>query len=153
MSSFALQGDVEKPLARFLENAEGLVAALVVSSIERHARHFRYFAGALVITAVLFVPLTALYAFQPQRLLLTLGLVATTAVVGTVLGMYFALDKDPVLSTIASTTPGEVTWNGALVTRVLAWGVLPMASVIAAQYPEFTQWVLSALGPVTGAFK
>jgi hypothetical protein len=146
-------GSLTGPVRQWVSSAEALVAALVALHLERYVRHFRYFALALVSAAVLFVPLTAFYAFQPQSLLLSLGLVATTVTVGTVLGMYFALDRDPVLSAIASTTAGELTFNSALVTRVVGWGVIPMASVIAAQYPEFTQWVLSALGPLGGAFK
>jgi hypothetical protein len=146
-------GSLTGPVRQWVSAAEALVAALVALHLERYVRHFRYFALALVSTAVLFVPLTAFYAFQPQSLLLSLGLVATTVTVGTVLGMYFALDRDAVLSAIASTTAGELTVNSALVTRVVGWGVIPMASVIAAQYPEFTQWVLSAIGPVGGAFK
>ena len=141
------------PALSFARHAEALLASLVALQVLRYVRYFRYFVVALLSGAVLFVLMTALYAVQPQRLMLNVELCATTAVVGTVLWMFFTLDRDAVLSAIAASTAGEVTLNSNLVTRVVTWGVLPMLSAIAAQYPEFSQWAFAAVEPLAHALR
>lgn len=141
------------PALAFARKAEVFVGALVALQILRYARYFRYFVVALLGSAVLFVLMTALYALQPQRLMLNVELGITTVIVGTVLWMYFSLDRDTVLSAIANSNAGEVTLNSNLVTRVVTWGVLPMVSAIAAQYPEFSQWAFAAVEPLAHALR
>ena len=146
-------GLLSAPALSFLRHAETLIASVVTLQVLRYVRYFRYFVVALLSGAVLLVLMTALYALQPQRLLLNLELCATTVIVSTVLWMFFALDRDTTLSAIAGTTAGEVTLNGNLVTRIVTWGVLPMLSAIAAQYPEFSQWAFAAVQPLTNALR
>ena len=141
------------PALAFARQAEAFVASLVALQILRYIRYFRYFVVALLSGSVLFVLMIALYAMQPQRLMLNVELGVTTALVGTVLWMFFTLDRDSVLSAIAGSNPGEVTLNSNLVTRVLTWGVLPMLSAIAAQYPEFSQWAFAAVEPLANALR
>jgi hypothetical protein len=141
------------PALAFARKAETFIATLVALQILRYVRYFRYFVVALLGSAVLFVLMTALYALQPQRLMLNVELGITTVIVGTALWMYFTLDRDTALSAIAHSNAGEVTLNSNLVTRVLTWGVLPMVSAIAAQYPEFSQWAFAAVEPLAHALR
>lgn len=141
------------PALAFARKAETFIGSLVALQILRYVRYFRYFVVALLGSAVLFVLMTALYALQPQRLMLNVELGLTTAVVGTVLWMYFSLDRDSVLSAIADSNAGEVTLNANLLTRIVTWGVLPMVSAIAAQYPEFSQWAFAAVEPLAHALR
>jgi len=141
------------PALAFARKAETFIATLVALQVLRYVRYFRYFVVALLGSAVLFVLMTALYALQPQRLMLNVELGMTTVIVGTVLWMYFSLDRDTVLSAIANSHAGEVTLNSNLVTRVVTWGVLPMVSAIAAQYPEFSQWAFAAVEPLAHALR
>jgi len=141
------------PALAFARKTETFVASLVALQLLRYVRYFRYFVVALLGSAVLFVLMTALYALQPQRLMLNVELGLTTVIVGTVLWMYFSLDRDAALSAIANSNAGEVTLNGNLVTRVVTWGVLPMVSAIAAQYPEFSQWAFAAVEPLAHALR
>jgi hypothetical protein len=141
------------PALAFARKAETFIATLVALQVLRYVRYFRYFVVALLGSAVLFVLMTALYALQPQRLMLNVELGMTTVIVGTVLWMYFSLDRDTALSAIADSHAGEVTLNSNLVTRIVTWGVLPMVSAIAAQYPEFSQWAFAAVEPLAHALR
>jgi len=141
------------PALAFARKAETFISALVALQVLRYVRYFRYFVVALLGGAVLFVLMTALYALQPQRLMLNVELGMTTVIVGTALWMYFSLDRDTVLSAIANSHAGEVTLNSNLITRVVTWGVLPMVSAIAAQYPEFSQWAFAAVEPLAHALR
>jgi hypothetical protein len=141
------------PALAFARRAESFIASLVALQVLRYVRYFRYFVVALLGGAVLFVLMTALYALQPQRLMLNIELGVTTVIVATVLWMFFTLDRDTALSAIANSNAGEVTLNGNLITRVVTWGVLPMVSAIAAQYPEFSQWAFAAVEPLAHALR
>jgi len=141
------------PALAFSRKVETFIASLVTLQILRYVRYFRYFVVALLGSAILLVLMTALYALQPQRLMLNVELGMTTAIVGTVLWMFFSLDRDSVLSAIANSHAGEVTLNSNLITRIVTWGVLPMLSAIAAQYPEFSQWAFAAVEPLSHALR
>jgi len=141
------------PALVFARKAEVFTASLVALQLLRYVRYFRYFVVALLGSAILLVLMTALYALQPQRLMLNVELGMTTAIVGTVLWMFFSLDRDSVLSAIANSNAGEVTLNSNLITRVVTWGLLPMLSAIAAQYPEFSQWAFAAVEPLAHALR
>lgn len=149
----AYAGSLSGPALAFARRAETFIASIVALQVLRYVRYFRYFVVALLGSAVLFVLMTALYALQPQRLMLNTELAATTVIVGTVLWMFFTLDRDATLSAIANSNAGEVTLNGNLITRVVTWGVLPMVSAIAAQYPEFSQWAFAAVEPLAHALR
>jgi hypothetical protein len=64
-----------------------------------------------------------------------------------------ALDRDPVISAMGNTTAGAVSWNWALARRVVSWGLLPMVSLFAAQYPQFAFWISTVFDAVAKAFR
>jgi hypothetical protein len=76
------------------------------------------------------------YPFEPYRLLLTFIWVVMGSVVATGLWVFLKMDRNTLMSHIAGTSPNEVTLNGAFALRLFAWGVIPLLSVAAAQYPE-----------------
>ena len=97
--------------------------------------------------------MTALYFVQPQRLIASVTFVWVAAIVSAVALVYIRLDRDPVISAMGRTTAGEVTVNWALARRVLSWTALPLASLLAAQYPDFAFWLSSALDAVAKGFR
>jgi hypothetical protein len=54
---------------------------------------------------------------------------------------------------IAGTQPGRVTWDGALIIRVLAWGIVPLLGVAAIQYPEAANRLLRIIAPFVRALE
>jgi hypothetical protein len=132
---------------------DDFVAALVGALLPRYVRHFRLFVPPLVIGSMLCVAMTSLYFIQPQRLITSLIFVWVAGIVLVVFVVYVALDRDPVMSAMTGTTPGVITWNGALLRRVVAWGVFPLGSLLAAQYPAFAYWIATILGSIAKGFR
>jgi hypothetical protein len=65
-----------------------------------------------------------------------------------VLTVLFQMEKDEVLSRIASTTPGRITWNRETIVRVIVYGLVPLLTLFAAQFPELGAQVLDWLKPI-----
>src|SRR5882672_9161276 len=120
---------------------DDFVASVLAVFIPRYVRQFRLFMPPLVVGSVLAVLMTSLYFVQPQRLITSLIFVWVAAFVLTIFAVYVALDRDPVISAMGNTTAGAVSWNWALARRVVSWGLLPIVSLFAAQYPQFAFWI------------
>jgi hypothetical protein len=90
---------------------------------------------------------------EPQRLIASVVFVWVAAFVLSVFLVYVALDRDAVISAIDKTTAGTVSWNWALAQRILAWGLFPMASLLAAQYPQFASWISALFDVVAKGFR
>ncbi|HVJ91881.1 MAG TPA: hypothetical protein VM580_18905, partial [Labilithrix sp.] len=146
------QGLVDQDTLDWLRLAEQYVASLVARALGRTLRYFRHFVTCLVAGILLLILMVSLYALEPRRLLVTMVSVLTVVVATTAVGMLVAFERDPVLSAIANTTPGRVTWSKDLVGRIFTWGVVPLLAVFVAQYPETVRSVFSAFSPFTRAF-
>lgn len=57
------------------------------------------------------------------------------------------------MSHIAGTPPDRLTWDAAFILRILAWAVVPLVGVAAAQYPEVANVLSGLLRPFTGALR
>ncbi|MFZ5897233.1 MAG: hypothetical protein ACOY0T_39605 [Myxococcota bacterium] len=137
----------------WLREAEAFVATVVALLINRHVRQFQYFLYALTSTALLLLLAIVSYPFQPQRLLLTWIWIVVGSVVLAGLFVYIELDRNALLSRIAGTTPGHLTLNGTFALRVLAWGIVPLLGVAAAQYPDLANTLFHWLEPFTRALR
>ncbi|HSU40553.1 MAG TPA: hypothetical protein VLJ38_13335 [Polyangiaceae bacterium] len=137
----------------WLRAAQTFVATVVTLIIHRHARQFRYFLCVTTLCSLLLVCAIASYPFEPYRLLLTYVWVVTGSTVTAGLAVFVQMDRNTLLSHIAGTSPNSVTWNAAFVLRVVAWAVVPLFGVAAAQYPELANFLSELLGPFTRALR
>jgi hypothetical protein len=62
-----------------------------------------------------------------------------------------AIDRNRVLSTITRMPKGAINLNWALARRVVVFAIIPLLSVVAAQFPELGATVLNLLGPMQEA--
>jgi hypothetical protein len=132
---------------------DALVVTVTALLINRHVRQFKYFLATLTtMSLILLVALTS-YPFEPHRLLLTSMWAIVAAVTTTGLYIFVELDRNTFLSRIAGTSAGRVTMDNALLVRVLAWVVVPLLSVAAAQYPEVANVLYHIVEPFSHALK
>jgi hypothetical protein len=137
----------------WLALAEELVATTIAIFLERALRQIRHFLMTIIASALCLLLVVATYPFQPQRLLMSFLWVVMGSAVGAGLYVFVQLDRDELLSRIAGTPAGHVTWNRELVLRVVTWGVIPLAGVAAAAYPDLGSGVLSWLEPLLKALE
>ncbi|HWO10492.1 MAG TPA: hypothetical protein VNN80_13465, partial [Polyangiaceae bacterium] len=139
------------PELLWLRDAESLVATVTTLILGRHVRQFQYFVYTLTGCALLLVAAVSTYAFEPHRLLLTWIWAVVGATVALGLWVYLEIDRNGLLSRIAGTTPGKLTWDGALAVRIVTWVAFPLLSVAAVQYPELANQAFAFLEPFTRA--
>ena len=61
---------------------------------------------------------------------------------------FVQIERDPVIRALASTDSGKINWDWTVWTKVLLYGVLPIATIFAAQFPQLGGTVLDFLRPV-----
>jgi hypothetical protein len=117
------------------------LAQLIAIFIPRYLRHFRLFVLPVLVGSMLGVLMTSLYFLQPQRLITSVIFVWVAGMVCGSFAVYTSLDRSPVISAIGKTTEGSVDFDWTLFTRLVSWGIVPLFSLLAAQYPDFGYWV------------
>jgi len=145
----AVERLVPDSLHLWLRLAEDFLAIQVVSYINRLFPHLRM--GLLNVTLGFVLLLLALitYPFQPQRYLVLLSTVLLVVTGPTTMYVLTQMNRDEVLSRIAKSQPGKLTWDRAFISQVVIYGVLPLLSLIATQFPEVRgaafSWIETAL--------
>ncbi|MDX2053209.1 MAG: hypothetical protein SFV15_12500 [Polyangiaceae bacterium] len=128
-------------------------ARLVAIFVARYVRQLRLLIPPVLVGSVLAVLMTSLYFVQPRHMISSICFIWVTAMVLGIIAVYLGLARDPVISAIGRTTAGSVTPSWTLAVRVLGVTLVPLASLLASQYPEFAFHVSSLLGAVGRVFQ
>lgn len=129
--------------------ADDYRACLVAIFVGRYVSQMRSLIPPVLVGCVLGILMTSLYFVQPRHLIATACFMWVTVIVLVIIAVYLSLARDALLSAIGGTEAGAVSLSWGLATRVGAVTVVPLAGLIASQYPEFAFWVTSMLGSVT----
>jgi hypothetical protein len=105
-----------------------------------------------VIGAILLLLVThASYPFQMNRRLEGFLWSDVAAAVAAIMFVFVRMEHDEVLSNIQSTTPGHIKWDRDFITKLMVYGLIPVAGVFAAEFPDIGGTILSWLEPVRKA--
>jgi hypothetical protein len=85
------------------------------------------------------------YPFQPHNVLLLFNWVIILSVVGLALGVFIQMSRDPVLSHLNGTKPGQISWDSEFVFRIFTYGIVPILALLGAQFPQSVGQILSHL--------
>jgi hypothetical protein len=136
------------PLFERAELIVGIVLAFVIRNLL--ARVVSSLMTALVgFTLVLFAHL--LFAFQGRHFWLVLDLTCLTATAVIAVVTLVRFERDHVLSTLWSTSPGRVSWTGGFIYRIAVTGALPIILILASMFPEVGGSILGLLEPIQKA--
>ncbi len=137
----------------WLRKAEAFTATVVALLLNRHVRQFQQFIQTLTLCALGLLLVVLVYPFEPHRLLLSVAMGAVLAVVLVGFWIYAELDRNTLISHIAGSEPGKLTFNAAFIGRVVAWAVVPLLLIAAAQYPDFANAVFRVADPALRALR
>jgi hypothetical protein len=133
--------------------AEDLVAMHVTSFVYPYVHAFQYLMAMAVGTALLFMLALASYCFEPHHLLGVFSSVTLLSAVAVVLYVFVGMERDELLSRIARTSPGRVTFSREFVMRIVTWAVIPVGSFVVVHYPQLASAVMTWLDPVLHALR
>ena len=87
------------------------------------------------------------YPFQPHNLLLLFNWVVILSFVGIAMWVFIQINRDPVLSSLNGTKPGQISWDRDFVFRILTYGIVPILALLGAQFPQSVGQIISHIIP------
>lgn len=120
----------------WLRLAEDLLAVQVVSYVNRLFPHLR---NALLFCTFGFIAMLAtfsVYPFQPLRFLMIGVWLFILVSMPITVYVLIQMNRDDILSRLGKSEPGQVTFDRRFLSQLVLYGVLPILSIIAAQFPE-----------------
>jgi len=125
-----LRGQIDDPIVKqFL----ALRVAAYLRYVFAHMRNSLI--GGLVTGLLAVVGVTA-YVFEPKHFVSLAGWVALAIAVALTLWIFLQMDRNPTLSRIGGTTPGQVTFDRVFLTKLLTYAGIPILGLIATQFPQ-----------------
>jgi hypothetical protein len=101
--------------------------------------------GALTSWLLVLLGVTA-YVFEPKHFVSLAGWLALGMAVTVIVWVFLQMDRNPTLSRVGGTTPGQVTFDRVFLTKLLTYIGIPVLGLIATQFPQ----VGRMLGQVVG---
>ena len=120
---------------KFYRLAELFIAARVVDFLREIFPHFRNLMTATTIAILLTLLALSSYPFSMRDTLLTIAWISVLSAVIGMFYVFFTMNRDQVLSMLAGTTPGKLTWNGTFVAQLVIYGLLPLLGLLGVQFP------------------
>jgi hypothetical protein len=105
----------------------------------------------IIVAVMVMVAIQQSFPFQPPQELLEITWFYVLGAVVLILTIFAQMEHDAVLSAFASTRAGALNWDVALWSKVFIYGVIPIATAVAAQFPSFGTTLLEWLTPVQKA--
>ncbi len=105
-----------------------------------------------IMGAILLVLAThLLYPFQSQQRLMAFVWADILLAVAALLLVIVQAERNPIMSRLTSTTPGQIAWDSGFVSKLIVYGLLPLLALFAAQFPEIGSTLLQWIEPVQKA--
>jgi hypothetical protein len=142
---------IDDDVQRWFLRAEEFVAmqgVLVVRELlARLANVFFY----VIVGVLLMVAAQGSFPFQPKQHLLATAWAYVVIAVVLIFTVFVQMERDPLISAMASTDAGKVRWDATVWSKVILYGVIPLATIFAAQFPHIGGTILDWLSPVQRA--
>src|SRR5258708_1478500 len=135
----------------WLRSAEELIAVQAVDYIPGGRQHLRDLTPYIVASLVLLTELIWSYELHPVSTLWLLAILLVFAAVVVLLTVVVQMNRNEVLSRIAGTTPGTVTWDLPFVMNIAVIALVPIVTFIGAELPWLREGLYSSLNPVLRA--
>jgi hypothetical protein len=119
------------------------IVFMIRAALARMWDNVLFVIGALL----LLLGIHASYPFQLNRRLE--GFLWSDVAVGVaaVLFVFVRMERDEVLSNIRSSTPGQINWDRDFIVKLVVYGLIPVAGLFAAEFPDIGGTVLSWIQP------
>ena len=129
-----------------------LYVVFVADYVDWVLQHMRYLASFLLVCLLVVVVLLSSYPFQPQSALRVIHTIILVVAVATLVLVIVQMNRQRVLSAIANTTPGEVSWDTRFVSTLVTYGALPLLTLISTEFPTVRDFLFSWVEPLMRTF-
>jgi hypothetical protein len=129
-----------------LRNGELFVASRVVDFLHQV---FPQLMNLVVFTSVGLLAMmlaASSYPFPQRDTIAWLSWIILLGVIVVFVVVFVQINRDRVVSMLSGTTPGQLNWNSGFVWQLVVFGLLPILTLLGAQFPHALQGVFSSFG-------
>jgi hypothetical protein len=141
-------------LRLWLRAAEEFAAVQVVDYIEWVLEQMRMLALFLFISLLLTTILLSCYPFEPQSIVKAVFALILLGTVGALLYVMSDMNRNEVLSRIANTDPGRVTWDRSFIVNAVVLVIVPLLALVSSEVPQLRNvlffWITPLLRTIVG---
>ena len=83
------------------------------------------------------------YPFPQRDTVADLSWIILLSVIGVTFVIFIQINRDRIVSMLSGTTPGELNWDSGFVWQLVVFGLLPILTLLGAQFPHALQGVFS----------
>jgi hypothetical protein len=105
----------------------------------------------MLLSLLLTTLLVSSYPYQPQSLLRLILLLVLLGSVGAFVVVLVQMNRNEVLSRIARTEPGQITWNATFILNLLTFGVVPLLTLLSSEFPGLRNALFAWVQPLVNA--
>ncbi len=93
------------------------------------------------------------YPFQPHRWLICLSWVLILWVGGSAIWIATQVNRDAVVSALCGGTAGRIDWDRDMIVTIMTYAALPVAVLLAVQFPELGGYLATFVHKIAQTFK
>lgn len=152
-SSGQISGSGKRPAGKsqaWLELAEDFLAGRTVVFLNHIFMQLQNLIFFVIAGLILMLISATCYPFQPREVFLLFNWSIVLLMVGAVSLTFVQMERSKVLSLLSGSVPGRVTLNREFVMRILIYGLVPIVTLLSAQFPDVIRQILSWLSVVQG---
>ncbi|MGV3709636.1 MAG: hypothetical protein ACO1Q7_12420 [Gemmatimonas sp.] len=142
---------IAMPNARALRTIEEYIAFEVLLYTEMYLLNMRRLCFFLFASLLILVIISSQYPYEPHSVVSIATIILLLTTVASIFFVVVRMSRSSTLSRIAHTEPGKVTWDASFVLKLLTFCVLPIMTLVSAEFPEIRSLLFSWLSPITRA--
>ncbi|MBV8770736.1 MAG: hypothetical protein JO166_00205 [Deltaproteobacteria bacterium] len=135
---------------KIIESGNLFVASRVVDFLRHAFPQLRILSGSAMAGLLAMMLAASAYPFVQRDLLLWISWIVLLAAVATGVTIFVQISRSRIVSMLCGTTPGHFNWDSAFTIRILMFGVIPILTLLGAQYPNTLGGIVSWIGRVLG---
>lgn len=142
----------EKPTTdrKLLDQAELFVASRVGDFVRNVFPHLINLIGSAMPAVLAMVLAVSAYPFPAHDTLLWVSWTVLLATVAISLYVFVSINRNPIVSMFSGTDPGEFNWDNAFSLHLVLFAVIPILTLLGAQFPQALSGTVSWFGSVLG---
>ncbi|MBV6520071.1 MAG: hypothetical protein MNPFHGCM_00176 [Gemmatimonadaceae bacterium] len=132
----------------FLEEYLATEALIFVHST---LRNFRWLALLLLAALISIVVISSSYPLQPEGVLKFAVVAILLTATGTILTVVTQMNRNDLLSVVAGTEPGKVSWDTTFALNLGLFAIVPLLAYLSTTFPEVRSFLFSWIEPTLRA--
>jgi hypothetical protein len=135
---------------RVLDAANLFVASRVVEFLRQIFPQLANLAGVAMTGVLAMMLALSVYPFVQRDTMIWMSWAVLLTVIGVSLTVFVQVNRSRVISLLMGTAPGRFNWDGGFSIQLLIYGLLPVLTLLGAQYPHafggFLSWATRIFG-------